>query len=319
MADEAVDAEDAGFFSWTGFQAAARRRAAVTLGEGAGIEALAGDLEFEDGQRLCRRRRRRRCARRRRTASRASRSCAIVRCEVRSSRAGLSADLREGARIGWRDAAHEVVDLGGRAGPVDRAVLGTAAAEIGARREIERVCAARCRRRSRRPGGRATISAATVTLSKTSRAVSSGRIGTAIWSTRSPASGLIAMWCSDRAGFALAADDGPVHRHAAAVLRQQRPVHVEGAAGGDPEQLARRACGGSRRRTGTRAPPRAPGRSTSAVFGSSGVITGIPLRPASAATLSNQMSSAGLSRCVTTSRTSTPCASSTERQRQPTL
>src|SRR3989338_5647390 len=40
---------------------------------------------------------------------------------------------------------------------------------------------------------------------------------------------------------------------------------------------------------------------------------------ASSATLSNQMFSLGLSRWVTTSATSTPCASNTERQRTPTL
>ncbi len=58
---------------------------------------------------------------------------------------------------------------------------------------------------------------------------------------------------------------------------------------------------------------------SSAVFGSSGASVGMPYSPAVAATESNQIVSPGLSACVTTSGTSTPCASSTRRQRTPTL
>src|SRR5450759_1810482 len=58
---------------------------------------------------------------------------------------------------------------------------------------------------------------------------------------------------------------------------------------------------------------------TSGVFGLSGVMVGMPCNAANSATLSNQMVSFGLSRCVTTSATSTPCANNTDRQRTPTL
>jgi len=63
-----------------------------------------------------------------------------------------------------------------------------AAAEIV---PCDRSCArsAAVRRRARATSGSSTISAATVTLLNTSSAVSSGRMGTACWSTMRPASG----------------------------------------------------------------------------------------------------------------------------------
>jgi hypothetical protein len=75
--------------------------------------------------------------------------------------------------------------------PVDAAVLGRAAAEIGALRG-----SAAPRRGAAASAGRTRIErdlGRHVTLSKTSRAVSSGRMGTACCATMSPASGLSIM------------------------------------------------------------------------------------------------------------------------------
>ena len=120
------------------------------------------------------------------------------------------------------------------------------------------------------------ISAATVTLSKTSRAVSSGRIGTAVCVDDVAGVGLGRHVVQRRAGFALAVQHRPVHRHAPAVLRQQRSVHVERAARRQRQQRARPACAGSRTRTGNPASSPRRGRRASGAFGSSGVMVAMP-------------------------------------------
>jgi len=76
------------------------------------------------------------------------------------------------------------------------------------------------------------------------------------------------------AGLVLAADDGPVHRDAAAVLREQGAVHVERAAAGGREQLAAQHVAVVEEKSHCGAAPRTRA-TTSAAFGSSGVITGI--------------------------------------------
>ena len=159
--------------------------------------ALAVDLERVDAQRA---------------------AAAAVRDERPSScRASAGAGVRGGSgasstrvrRIARRHGRATVVDAPGYGGatartrswiarralrPVDAAVLRRAAAEVRARAR-GRCGSARRGARDERRAARAssTISAATVTLSNTSRAVSSGRIGTACCATMSPASGFAAM------------------------------------------------------------------------------------------------------------------------------
>ena len=97
-----------------------------------------------------------------------------------------------------------------------------------ARRGALRSAAARCARESarrRRPPCR------------THRArCRSRRMGTAAWSTMSPASALLHHVVQRRAGFGGAAQHRPVDRRAAAKARQQRAVHVERAAPRVPQQ-----------------------------------------------------------------------------------
>ena len=103
----------------------------------------------------------------------------------------LAADVGEGAGIGRRDGAHQVVDLARR----------PASSRCGRPRACGRRSSCLRRGRSARSGavpveqrrqrrGRAPCSAAAVTLPNTSTAVSSGRIGTASWSTMRAGVGL---------------------------------------------------------------------------------------------------------------------------------
>ncbi len=156
---------------------------------------------------------------------------------VRRTRSSSPADGRESAGIGRRHGAHEVVDFA-RASATSRCARPRA---CGRRNRSPAPGPAGCAARSRATScgqarGRASCSAATVTLSNTSRAVSSGRIGTAVCATMSPASGFFDHVVQRRAGFALAVQHRPVHRRAAAILRQQRAVHVERAARRNREQ-----------------------------------------------------------------------------------
>ena len=47
-------------------------------------------------------------------------------------------EFKPGARVGRRNGTHQIVDLAGRLGPVDTAVLGFATTEIAAERQILR-------------------------------------------------------------------------------------------------------------------------------------------------------------------------------------
>ncbi len=122
-----------------------------------------------------------------------------------------------------------------------------------------------------------------------------------------------------RAGLRFAVDDRPVDRHAAAVLRQQRAVHVVGAARRERQDRGRQHVAEVEREQeiGRRRPrPAALQRGRVEVFRVH--TSGCRVRRAVSCTLANQIVSCGLSRWVTTSATSTPRASSVSRQRTPT-
>ena len=147
--------------------------------------------------RRCAASRRRRSARAGRRPSNAPACRRRRRVRVEHARAQHArrhaADRRERAGIGRRDGAHEVVNRRG-ATFASRCARPRA---CGRRNTIpaRRRCGCRGAVPATSAGSAASrqISAATVTLSNTSRAVSSGRIGTACCATMSPASGLSAM------------------------------------------------------------------------------------------------------------------------------
>ena len=155
----------------------------------------AADLEREHAQRAAAAAVRDERARRRRRASASARGSPPVErraCAARARRRPPTVVERAG--IGRRDRAHEVVDP--RARPASSRCGRPPACgrrSSAPAREVLRRARRGARRRARAARGRACISAATVTLSNTSRAVSSGRIGTAVCATMSPASGFSAM------------------------------------------------------------------------------------------------------------------------------
>ncbi len=145
-------------------------------------------------------------------------------------------DLGEGARKRRRHRSHQIVHGARAPAPVDAPVLGPAPAIIGALRKIERarLCAACDQRRKaalqhprRRLGHLERHGERILVLENGHRLLIDERAGV----------GLLDHGMQARAGLGLAVQDRPVHRRAAAVLRQQRAVHVEGAAGGQIEPL----------------------------------------------------------------------------------
>ena len=209
----------------------------------------------------------------------------------------------------------EVVHLPRRPRPVDPAVLRPAAAEVAAGREVERRAARACRRAAAARRAASTISAAHGDLAEH---VARGVVGQdrhRLLIDERAGVGLDRPCVQRRARLALAVQHRPVHRHAPAVLRQQRAVHVEGAAARDRRAAGAPASAGSRRRTGS------PARSAHARdhvrrrSGRRASSTSIPCRAAVSAHAGEPDRSRRVVACVTTSRTSTPCASSTERHR----
>ena len=228
---------------------------------------------------------------------------------VRRMRSARPPTVGERAGVGRRHGAHEVVDRARR-----RAASRCARPPACGRRNTSRARdpaarAARCRRSAPGSAPSSTISAATVTLSNTSRAVSSGRIGTASarrCRRRRASPPCSAAWRRSRVSpCRIAQFTGARPRY----LRQQRAVHVERAARRQRRAAPAPACGGSRTRRGS--PARAPRRAatTSGAFGVVGRDrTARPSRRRRRRRCSNQIVSAGSSSCVTTSATSTPCA-----------
>ncbi len=195
VADEAVDAEDEDLLhGWGSLRCAASSAAREAGSTGvdperswwtsisAAVAADRDDAAVRDMQ-----------ARREAGRGRAALGGQPARARDHQPRAG---DLGERARVGRRDGADQVVDPRRGLGPVDAAVLGLAAAAVAALREVVRAarrvagerspagCARARSRRRRRP------------CRTPARAVSSGRIGTACWSTIAPASGWATISCS---------------------------------------------------------------------------------------------------------------------------
>ena len=163
------------------------------------------------------------------TASARSR-CGI---SVRRTPHPLALDLAEGAGVGRGDAADQVVDLRGAAAASRCARPRACVRRSRTRGSSPAAAAARVPARSSGSTRSSAISAATVTLVNTSKAVSSGRIGTACCATISPGIGLLDHVVQRRARLPLTLDHGPVDRHPAAIARQQRAVHVQGTARGE--------------------------------------------------------------------------------------
>jgi hypothetical protein len=170
-------------------------------------------------------------------------------------------DLREGARIRRRHRADQVVDLGGRARPVDPSVLGLAGAEVAAPGRVVRQAlgVSRPDRRQRPPeddfrGDRDLVEHLSGRVVREDGHRHLVDDGAGIRPGDHPV--------QRRAGLGLAVQHGPVRRRAAAVLRQQRAMHVERPSFASAS-IAWAASPGSRRRRSHRARRRPPRASSS--------------------------------------------------------
>jgi len=149
-----------------------------------------------------------------------------------------AAVIGEGAGIRRRHRAHQVVDLGGAPSPVDAAVLRPARAVIAAAREVlqpEDGAAVDEARQAAAQHGFGRVRDAPEHLER--RVVGADRHRLLV--DDAARIGLGHHLVQRRAGLGVAQQHRPVHGGAAAVLRQQRPMHVVCALGGHGEHRSR--------------------------------------------------------------------------------
>ena len=226
---------------------------------------------------------------------------------------------REGARVGRRDGADQVVDARRGLRPVDAAVLRRAAAEVAAAREVLR----RARRVPSTIAGSERHehrSAATVDLVEHLARGVVGQDGHGAAGPRcAPASGLATISCSVAPVSVSPISTAQLTGARPRYFGSSEPCMLNAPRAREREDRGRQHAPVIERKddVGPRSPhalPTVPARSDRRAC-SAEPETPRPCRRR----CSNQIVSPGSSRCVTTSGTSTPRARSTRRQRSPTL